>query len=63
MKEHIRGIKSFIYGFALEEYKNSVGEELKMESNRLKDLANELEKLERQNTNFHKSIASNEQDP
>ncbi len=56
-----QGIKNFIYGFALEEYKNSVGEELKMESNTLKDLANQLEKLEKQNTNYHKNIATNEQ--
>lgn len=56
-----QGIKNLIYGFALEEYKKSVGEELKMESRELKDLADELGKLERQNTNYHKSIATKEQ--
>ncbi len=55
-----QGIKNFIYGFALEEYKNAVSDELKLEGNNLKNLANELEKLEKQNTNYHKTIASNE---
>lgn len=56
-----QGIKNFVYGFALEEYKNAVSNELELEGKNLKNLANQLEKLEKQNTNYHKTIASNEQ--
>ena len=56
-----QGIKQFMHNFAVEEYKYSVSVEMEMESNKLQTFANQLSKLEKQNTNYHKNITTNEQ--